>query len=355
MHCRVNIWARRKSLKQKPHLTEAIAIWKEIVLFSVIWLCRRGRSALTKYQFQVTGTKHSHFNPSGCLPNLRLATHAFYFFEAHFHMPSRYWKFPRTVPQKHLLFLQTSVYGTDGKQLAYHLLEQQKQNNYTKYTRTHTHTSLYMLTHFLLRFLPLNLPVISHGSLSCCKIEFLSARRSHFQDLWILHSFRQIAFHATGGKTTASLRETLQPTLPQEQQPHIFSSYFLPGRHFPTSWVRKWLPDPPEPVDSLPVVTMALAEHTGAGTMLTQGVFHRVCMLCMDKQLHCAMGDKKHQTEKVAHKHNLQLLTVAGDTKTCMSFKETTWNLIPSHSIPAHTGTLSVCLLPELWTPLNFM
>lgn len=246
MHCSVNIRAKRKSLKQKPHLTEAIAIWKEIVLFSVIWLCRRGRSALTKYQFQVTGTKHSHFNPSGCLPNLRLATHTFYFFEAHFHMPSRYWKFPRTVPQKHLLFLQTSVYGTDGKQLAYHLLEQQKQNNYTKYTHTHTHTSLYMLTHFLLYFLPLNLPVISHGSLNCCKIEFLSTRRSHFQDLWILHSFRQIVFHATGGKTPASLRETLQPTLPQEQwaaTTHLLQ--LLPPRpSFPNKLGKKMTPKP---------------------------------------------------------------------------------------------------------------
>lgn len=69
-------------------------------------------------------------------------------------MRNRYLKFTRKfcrahIPKIHnsLQFLKTTVYSTGGKQFACHLLEQQKQNNYSKYI--YTHTLCYIYTYVL--------------------------------------------------------------------------------------------------------------------------------------------------------------------------------------------------------------
>lgn len=184
-------WARRKSLQQKPHLTQDIAIWKEIVLFSVLRLCRRGRSALTKYQFQVIGTKHFFFNQCWCLLNLTCKTHFLLFLKHISTRPVGIEHFPERFHRSICGFFKLVCMAQMENNLCITCWSSR-----SKITtlNTHIHTSLYILTHFLLYFLFLNLLMISHGNLNCCKIEFLSTRRSHFWDLWTLHNFKHFNF-----------------------------------------------------------------------------------------------------------------------------------------------------------------
>lgn len=125
-------------------------------------------------------------------------------------MRNRYLEFPRKfcrvhVPkiQNSVQFLKTTVYSTGGKQLACHLLEQQKQNNYTKYISIHTPSSIHTYVFF---------NCIS--CLSTCQRSQMegasNAKRSgsavqiQFWELQAFQSFGQTTFHTT--KQVRSLR-----------------------------------------------------------------------------------------------------------------------------------------------------